>query len=104
MGEVVVWDLMAESDGRKNSTFDELIAQLQAENRLLEELLGRDTTDSALGGRSSSTRRARLNGCHTSVDGIGRPAQLWSEVGVPEHPGSDVATRENEQVRESHAG
>jgi hypothetical protein len=45
MGEVVVWDLVDESDCRKNSTFDELIAQLQAENRLLEELLGRDATD-----------------------------------------------------------
>ena len=45
MGEVVVWDLIAESDCKKNSTFDELIAQLQAENRLLEELLGRDATD-----------------------------------------------------------
>lgn len=45
MGEVVVWDLIAESDYTKNSTFDELIAQLQAENRLLEELLGRDATD-----------------------------------------------------------
>jgi hypothetical protein len=45
MGEVVVRDLIAESDCKKISTFDELIAQLQAENRLLEELLGRDATD-----------------------------------------------------------
>jgi hypothetical protein len=45
MGEVVVRDLIAASDCPKNSTFDELIAQLQAENRLLEELLGRDATD-----------------------------------------------------------
>ena len=48
MGEVVVWDLIAESDCTKNSKFDELIAQLQAENRLLEELLGRDATDQTL--------------------------------------------------------
>ena len=34
---------------RKNSRFDELIAQLQAENRLLEELLGRDATDQQAG-------------------------------------------------------
>jgi hypothetical protein len=45
MGEVVVWDLNAASECRKNSTSDEQIAQLQAENRLLEELLGRDATD-----------------------------------------------------------
>ena len=45
MGEAVVRDLIVESDCRKNSTFDELIAQLQAENRLLEKLLGRDATD-----------------------------------------------------------
>ena len=45
MGEVVVRDLIAESDCTKNSQFDELMAQLQAENRLLEELLGRDATD-----------------------------------------------------------
>jgi hypothetical protein len=45
MGEGVVRDLIVESDSRKNFTFDELIAQLQAENRLLEELLGRDATD-----------------------------------------------------------
>jgi hypothetical protein len=45
MGEVVVWDLIAESDYTKNSKFDELMTQLQAENRLLEELLGRDATD-----------------------------------------------------------
>lgn len=45
MGEVVIRDLIAESGSKKNSTFDELIAQLQAENRLLEELLGRDATD-----------------------------------------------------------
>ena len=49
MGEVVVRDLIAESDCRKNSTFDELIAQLQAENRILEELLGRDATDQQAG-------------------------------------------------------
>jgi hypothetical protein len=46
MGEVVVWDPIADTGCGKDSTFDELIAQLQAENRLLEELLGRDTTDS----------------------------------------------------------
>jgi hypothetical protein len=45
MGEVVVWDLIVESDCTENSKFDELMAQLQAENRLLEELLGRDATD-----------------------------------------------------------
>jgi hypothetical protein len=45
MGEVV-WDLIAASDWGKNSTSDELIAQLQAENRLLEELLGRGANDS----------------------------------------------------------
>jgi hypothetical protein len=45
MGEVVVAELSAASDCRRNSTFDQLISQLQAENRLLEELLGRDATD-----------------------------------------------------------
>jgi len=45
MGGVVIRDLIAESDCEKNSTFDELNALLQAENRLLEELLGRDATD-----------------------------------------------------------
>jgi hypothetical protein len=49
MGEVVLRDLIAESDCRKSFTFDELIAQLQAENRLLEELLGRDATDQQAG-------------------------------------------------------
>jgi hypothetical protein len=49
MGEVVVRDLIAAIDCRKNSTFDELIAQLQAENRILEELLGRDATDQQAG-------------------------------------------------------
>jgi hypothetical protein len=45
MGEVVVRDQIAEGDCRKNSTFDELMAQLQAESRLLEELLRPDATD-----------------------------------------------------------
>jgi hypothetical protein len=45
MGEVVVRDPIAESGFTTNSKFDELLAQLQAENRLLEELLGRDATD-----------------------------------------------------------
>jgi hypothetical protein len=45
MGDVVVRDQTAEGDGRKNSRFDELMAQLQAENRLLEELLRPDATD-----------------------------------------------------------
>jgi hypothetical protein len=45
MGGAVIWDLIAQGDCRKKSTFDEVIAQLQAENRLLEELLGRDAPD-----------------------------------------------------------
>jgi hypothetical protein len=45
MGEVVARDQIVEGDCGRNSTFDELIAQLQAENRLLEELLGRDATE-----------------------------------------------------------
>jgi hypothetical protein len=45
MGEVVIRYKIAQDDCRKNSTFDELMAQLQAENRILEDLLRRDSTN-----------------------------------------------------------